>query len=304
MVNPICELLQIEYPILLGGMLNAGRARLVVAVSEAGGLGVLGAGRMNADDLRQELDHIKAYTDKPFGINIPLRSPEPEVLIRVGLDAGVVVFTTSGGNPALFTRQIQSSGAKVIHVAATVKQALKAQQAGVDAVVAEGCDSGGLLGRDRVGTMALVPQVVDAVNIPVIAAGGIVDGRGMAAAFALGAAAIQMGTRFLACEECDIASDYKQAVLLAKDTDTQVVVNESGVARRAMKKELLQEAIGVVSRIGRQPEERFDFRPPGQGRSAGQGAGLIHEVLPAREIIISIMTDARRIAGELPVHLL
>lgn len=301
MINPICDLLGIQYPILLGGMLYAGRARLVAAVSEAGAIGILGAGRMAAGELHRELALIRETTDKPFGINIPLRAPHPEILIAAALDASVQIFATSGGSPAGFTDRLKKAGATVIHVVATVRQALHAQTAGVDAVVAEGCDSGGVLGKERVTTLTLVPQVVDAVHLPVIAAGGIADGRGMAAAFALGAVGIQMGTRFLACEECDIAPDYRQAVVMAGDTDTMVVEHASGVALRTLKKNLLQQAAAAVSNResesarGTETFPRMDL--PGHGRSAGQSAGLIHEVLPAREIIRRIMVQAGEVAA-------
>ncbi|RJQ75235.1 MAG: enoyl-[acyl-carrier-protein] reductase FabK [Desulfobacteraceae bacterium] len=300
MTNTVCKLLQIEFPILLGGMLYAGRARLAAAVSEAGGLGVLGAGSMKPDELAEEVAIVRKLTAKPFGVNIPLRAPQPEVLIDAALAGAVQVFATSGGSPSKYTDRIKKAGAKIIHVVATVRQAINAQAAGVDAVVAEGCESGGILSKDLVTTLALVPQVVDAVQVPVIAAGGIADGRGMAAAFALGARAIQMGTRFLASAECAIAADYKQALLMAADTDTRVFTNASGVGMRSLKKELLQcagEAIALGNAVGAAPADRTNH-----GRAAGQSSGLIHDILPAGEIIQRILSQAKAAAAGLVQH--
>lgn len=295
MGNPVCELLGIRWPILLGGMLHWGRARLVAAVSEAGGLGILGAGRMRPEALVREIEQVRSLTGRPFGINIPLRAGKVDSLIDAALQAGGRVFATSGGSPALYAGYLKQRGAIVIHVTASVKQAVKAWQAGVDAIVAEGWESGGMLGADRVTTLALVPQVVDAVDVPVIAAGGIADGRGMAAAFALGAAGIQMGTRFLAAAECEIPADYKTAILLAGDTDTAAVENASGVALRTLKKALLEKALAAS------PDAGGDGETIPHGRSAGQGAGLIHEILPAGEILRRIVHQAAETAAILPV---
>ena len=299
-MNPICELFGIEHPILLGGMLYAGRARLAAAVSAAGGLGILGAGRMKPDHMVAEIARVRELTQKPFGVNIPLRAPEPEALINEALRASVKVFATSGGSPKKYIDQIKNEGATIMQVVASVRQAVSAQAAGVDAIVAEGGESGGIVSRDLVSTLTLVPQVVDAVSVPVIAAGGIVDGRGMAAALALGARGIQMGTRFLACDECDIAADYKEALLMAGDTDTWVFRNASGVGRRTLKKELLECAAQMVKEKGAEgalmawtPEREEATH---HGRAAGQGAGLVHAVLPAKEIIVSILSEAGRVA--------
>ena len=299
-MNPVCELFGIEHPILLGGMLFAGRARLAAAVSEAGGLGILGAGRMKPEHMVAEIAAVRALTEKPFGVNIPLRGPEPEALISAALRASVKVFATSGGSPKKFIDQIKSDGATIMQVVASVRQAVSAQAAGVDAIVAEGGESGGIVSRDLVSTLTLVPQVVDAVRVPVIAAGGIADGRGMAASFALGAQGIQMGTRFLACDECDIAADYKEALLMAGDTDTWVFRNASGVGRRTLKKELLECAAQMVAEKSTKGDstivapEREDTTH--HGRAAGQGAGLVHAFLPAKEIIASILYQAGQVA--------
>lgn len=297
MANPICELFGIDHPILLGGMLHVGRPRLAASVSEAGGLGILGAGHLKPHQLIAEVQKIRQLTAKPFGVNIPLRIPQHEALIEAALEASVKIFSTSGGTPAEHTARLNKAGAKTIHVVATVRQAVNAQATGVDAVVAEGCESGGILGKDPVTTMALVPQVVDAVSIPVIAAGGIADGRGMAAAFALGAQAVQMGTRFLACEECELPSDYKQALLIAGDTGTWVFRNPSGVGLRSLKTELLQQVLqanaGAVEPLSE------DLRKTHHGRAAGQGVGLIREILPAAVIIRGMLGQARQTAVDL-----
>lgn len=300
-MNPVCELFGIEHPILLGGMLYAGRARLAAAVSEAGGLGILGAGRMKPEDMVEEIARVRALTAKPFGVNIPLRAPEPEVLISAALNASVKVFATSGGSPKKYIDQIKKAGAVLMQVVASVRQAASAQAAGVDAIVAEGGESGGIVSRDLVSTLALVPQVVDAVTVPVIAAGGIADGRGMAAAFVLGARGIQMGTRFLASEECDIAEDYKQALLMAGDTDTRVFQNASGLGRRSLKKELLQNAVQMVAGSNAGPGGRGEL-PLAEdnthhGRAAGQGAGMIRDILPVKEIIRSMLIQAGQTAA-------
>jgi enoyl-[acyl-carrier protein] reductase II len=294
MGNPVCDLLGIRWPILLGGMLHWGRARLAAAVSEAGGLGVLGAGGMQPEALLREIGLVRALTRQPFGVNIPLRAGKAESLIEAALAAAVEVFALSGGSPALYTGYLKQRGATVIGVTASVQQAVKAWQAGVDAIVAEGWESGGILGVDRVTTLALVPQVVDAVGVPVIAAGGIADGRGMAAALALGAAGIQMGTRFLAAVECGIPADYKAALVLAGDSDTAALENASGVALRTLKKALLEKALAASSGAG------GDGETVPHGRAAGQSAGLIHEILPAGEIIRRIVQQAAEAAAALP----
>lgn len=306
MGNILCDMLGIKYPILLGGMLFVGRARLVSAVSEAGGLGVLGAGAMGPETLREEIRQIRSLTDQPFGINIPLRSPMAEVLVQLAIQESVRVVATSAGNPSLFTRSLKEKEIIVVHVVPTVAHALQAQEAGVDAVVAEGSESGGYINLEEVTTMALVPQVVDAVSLPVIAAGGIADARGLVAAFALGAVGVQMGTRFLASEESDIPNDYKRAILLARDTDT-VVVREKGAAHRDLKKELIERVSGsevdtipvkeVMSLLEKGTLKQL---PKWIVSSAGQSAGLIHEILAVGKVIHLMMKGAHEIMASLP----
>lgn len=310
MSNQLCELLGVEFPIILGGMMFVGRPPLVAAVSQAGGLGILGAGRMSPPELHEAVAQIRRLTDRPFGVNLPLRSPEVEHLVGVVVKEGVPVVSTSAGDPGLYTRGLQEGGIKVLHVVATVAQARKAQEAGVDAIVAEGCESGGFLGKDQVSTLALVPQVVDAVQVPVVAAGGIADGRGLVAALALGAQGVQLGTRFLAATECCLPPEYKLAIVMAQDTDTLIAANASGARRRTLKTALVRAAAQVLSQPvsqllqGYGPLGQHDSQPSayaaGRGYSAGQGAGLIHKVQPVEEIMRHLVEQARLVAKALP----
>ena len=312
MRNVLCDMMGIKVPILLGGMLFVGRARLVSAVSEVGGLGILGAGAMEPEMLREEIREIRSLTDQPFGINIPLRSLRAEALIQVAIQESVRVVATAAGDPSRFTRVLKERGIIVIHVVPTVIHALQAQKADVDAIVAEGSESGGYINLEEVTTMALVPQVVDAVSVPVIAAGGIADARGFVAAMALGAAGVQMGTRFLATEECNISDDYKRALLLARDTDTMVVRGDHA-ARRNLKYELIKRAMESekdpliqLKGITTQFEKSTVGELPKNGkliRSAGQSVGLIHEILLVKEVIRRMMDGASEIMATLPSKL-
>jgi enoyl-[acyl-carrier protein] reductase II len=311
MGNIVCEMMGIKYPILLGGMLFVGKAKLVAAVSNAGGLGILGAGAMGAEELREEIREIRNLTEQPFGINIPVRSPRAEVLVQVVFEEGVKIVSTSAGDPFQFTKPLKQRGVIVLHVVPTVAHARRAQDGGVDAIVAEGSESGGYINLEEVTTMALVPQVVDAVKLPVIAAGGIADARGLVAALALGAVGVQMGTRFLATKECEIPDDYKKALLLAKDTDT-VVVRGKITAHRDLKKELIskvQEPEGEPLVSTEEMVTQFErgglkeFPKDGirwAGRSAGQSAGLIQEILPVEKVISRMMEEAQALILSLP----
>ena len=206
--NPICEMLGIKYPVFQGGMAWIADAELASAVSNAGGLGIIAAMNSNGEQLREQIRKAKKLTDKPFGVNLMLMSPYIEEAVDVVCEEKVQVVTTGAGNPARFMQKLKDSNVKVICVVASVALAVMVERMGASAVIAEGCESGGHVGDTT--TMALVPQVVDAVNIPVIAAGGIADGRGMAASFMLGAKAIQMGTRFLTAKECNVHENYKE----------------------------------------------------------------------------------------------
>ena len=218
--NPVCSMLGITYPVIQGGMAWVADAELAAAVSNAGGLGLIAAMNSNGEQLREQIVKARTLTDKPFGVNLMLMSPFIEEAVSVVCEEGVKVVTTGAGNPAKYMDRLKEAGVKVICVVAGVALAVMAERMGACAVVAEGCESGGHVGETT--TMALVPQVVDAVSIPVIAAGGIADGRGMAAAFLLGAQGIQMGTRFLTAKECTIHPNYKAKVIAANDHDTVV----------------------------------------------------------------------------------
>ena len=234
--NAICKLLGIKYPIFQGGMAWLGTAELASAVSEAGGLGIIGAGHMPPDVLRAEIQKVKKATKKPFGVNIMLMSPFVKEVMQLMLDERVPVVTTGAGNPGEYIPSLKEIGTKVIPVVASVALAKRLVRTGVDAVIAEGMESGGHIGE--LTTMALVPQVVDAVDVPVIAAGGIGDSRGVCAAFALGAQAVQMGTRFVMSEECIAHENYKNLVLKARDRSTVVTGRSTGHPTRVLQNKL------------------------------------------------------------------
>jgi len=239
MKNPICELLGIKYPVFQGGMAWIAEATLAAAVSNAGGLGIIAAMNSNGEQLREQIKKAKELTDKPFGVNLMLMSPYIEEAVDVVCEEKVSVVTTGAGNPSPYMEKLKAANVVVIPVVASVALAKMVERMGASAVVAEGGESGGHVGETT--TMALVPQVVDAVNIPVIAAGGIADGRGMAAAFMLGAKGIQMGTRFLASTECKVHQNYKEKVLKASDRDTIVTGKSLGHPVRALKNSMTRE---------------------------------------------------------------
>ena len=234
--NAICKMLGLKYPIFQGGMAWLGTAELASAVSEAGGLGIIGAGHMPPDVLRAEIQKVKKATKKPFGVNIMLMSPFVKEVMQLMLDERVPVVTTGAGNPGEYIPALKEIGSKVIPVVASVALAKRLVRTGVDAVIAEGMESGGHIGE--LTTMALVPQVVDAVDVPVIAAGGIGDSRGVCAAFALGAQAVQMGTRFVMSEECIAHENYKNLVLKARDRSTVVTGRSTGHPTRVLQNKL------------------------------------------------------------------
>lgn len=225
------KLLGIEYPIIQGGMIWASQWPLVVAVSQSGGLGLLGSGSMPPEELRSQIRKCKSLTEKPFGVNVPLMYANSTQTMEVIMEEGVSVVFTSAGNPALWTEKLHERGIKVVHVVSSSRFALKAEAAGVDAVVAEGFEAGGHNGREETTTLVLLPQVCQAVSIPVIAAGGIASGKAMFAAMALGASAVQLGSRFIATEEATVHPDFKAAVLKAKEGDTVLTLKELSPVR-------------------------------------------------------------------------
>lgn len=309
MVNGrLCELLGIKHPIIQGGMAWVATAELAAAVSNAGALGLIGAGHMPPDPLRAEIRKAKALTAEPFGVNIMLMSPFVREVMQVILDEKVPVITTGAGNPGEYIAALQENGTKVIPVVASVALARRLARTGVDAVIAEGMESGGHVGE--VTTMTLVPQVADAVDIPVIAAGGIGDARGVVAAFALGAEGVQIGTRFVAASECTVHSNYKQAVLRAKERSTVVTGLSGGHPVRVLDNRLAKEFTALDRRGA--PQEEFDRLGTGRLKAAavdgdtangsvmiGQIAGLITEIKPAAAIIAEIVGGIPRVLAGL-----
>jgi enoyl-[acyl-carrier protein] reductase II len=312
----LCELLGIEHPIIQGGMGLIAGAELAAAVSEAGGLGIISpnAGEPDwgkvAGNLRELIRKAKGLTKKPFGVNFPIHMiGEDRQLIDIAVEEGVRVVTTGAGNPALHTPYFHQHGVKVLHLVATVKHALGAEKAGVDAVIAEGYESGGINSRDELTTFVMVPQVADAVGIPVVAAGGISDARGMAAAIALGADGVQMGTRFVATRECLAHQGYKDAVVAAGDTATVITGRHSMLVRGL--RNALTERVLEQEKAGGSDEEAFRMFSElseaallrgdvSGGRAAcGAGAGLVKEITGAGEVVRSMVEGYDRIVAGL-----
>ena len=305
--NEICKLLGIKYPVFQGGMAWIADARLAAAVSNAGGLGIIAAMNSNGEQLREQIVKAKELTDKPFGVNLMLMSPFIEEAVDVVCQEKVKVVTTGAGNPAKYMEKLLGAGVKVICVVASVALAVMVERMGACAVVAEGCESGGHVGDTT--TMALVPQVVDAVNIPVIAAGGIADSRGMAAAFMLGAKGIQMGTRFLTAKECSVHANYKEKVLKAKDRDTIVTGKSLGHPVRALKNRMTREFTEKENTPGTTADELEKMGAGALRRAAiegdvkygscmcGQIAGLVNEEGTCQEIVEGICNGAYALLG-------
>ena len=304
MKTRVTKLLGIEYPIIQGGMAWVAEHRLAAAVSEAGGFGIIGAANAPAEWVREEIRKAKELTDKPFGVNIMLLSQHAEEIAKVVAEEGVKAVTTGAGNPEKYMEMWKNAGIRVIPVVASVAMAKRMQRAGADAVVAEGMESGGHIGSQT--TITLVPQVVDAVDIPVIAAGGIADGRGFAAARMLGAEAVQMGTRFIVSEESVVHQNYKDRVLKAKDIDSEVTGTTTGHPVRCLRNQMTKEYIkkeqeGV-------PFEELERMTLGSLRKAvmdgdilngtvmaGQIAGLVSKRQSCKEILQEIMTEAEKL---------
>ncbi len=306
MKTRITELLGITYPIIQGGMAWVAENNLAAAVSEAGGLGLIGGANAPADVIRDYIRKVKEVTDKPFGVNIMLMSPHADDVAKVVVEEGVKVVTTGAGNPEKYMDMWKAAGIKVIPVVASVALAKRMEKYGADAVVAEGTESGGHIGE--LTTMTLVPQVVDAVSIPVIAAGGIGDGRGMAAAFMLGAEAVQIGTRFVVAKECIVHQNYKDRVLKAKDIDSSVTGRSHGHPVRGLRNQMTREYTKLEN-SGKSFEE-LELLTLGGLRNAvvegdvnhgsvlaGQIAGMIHKEQTCQEIIVEITDQAERLMG-------
>lgn len=307
MQTEVTKLLNIKYPIFQGGMANIAEHNLVAAVSNAGGLGIIAAGGMNAEQVREEIRKTKELTDKPFGVNVMLLNPDAPNVAKVLVEEKVAVATTGAGTPEPYMKDWLEADIKVIPVVASVALAKRMQRCGAAAVVAEGTESGGHIGECT--TMALVPQVVDALDIPVIAAGGVGDGRGFAAALMLGAEGVQIGTRFLVAKECIVHENYKELVLKAKDIDSVVTSRSTGhpvrVLRNAMTREYLKlekEGKGLEEMekltLGSLRKAVFDGDKAGGSFMAGQIAGLIHKEQTAKEIIEEITAEACEIVKQ------
>lgn len=301
MKTRITDLLGIEYPIIQGGMAWVADCHLAGAVSEAGGLGIIGAANAPADWVRDQIRKTKKITNKPFGVNVMLMSPHVDQVAQVIAEEGVAVVTTGAGNPEKYMKLWKEKNIKVIPVVASVALAKRMERCGADAVIAEGCESGGHVGESTI--MTLVPQVVDALALPVIAAGGIADGRGVAAAKMLGAQGFQLGTRFVVTKECHVHENYKARIIKAKDIDTRVTGRTTGHPVRALRNDMTKKYL-ELEKAGASLEE-LEYLTLGALRKAvvegdvkegsvmsGQIAGMIKEELTCKEVIGKLMQEA------------
>jgi len=309
-MNRITQLLNIKYPIIQAGMIWCSGWELAAAVSNAGGLGLIGSGSMNNEILTQHIRKCKAATNKPFGVNIPLMYANAEDFIKIVIEEGVQVVVTSAGNPAKWTSLLKANDIKVIHVVSNVKFAKKSEEAGVDAIVAEGFEAGGHNGIEETTTMVLIPLVRQAVNIPVISAGGIATGRSMLAAMALGADGVQIGSRFVASEESSAHLNFKHKVLEAGDGDTLLSLKKIGPVR-LLKNDFFNE-VKDKENNGASFEELSNLLGRGRAKKGmfegdlnegeleiGQVAGIIKDIKPAADIIIEIINEFNEAKAEL-----
>lgn len=302
MNNRITELFNIKYPIISGGMVWCSGWRLASAVSNAGGLGLIGSGSMHPEVLREHIRKCKAATDKPFGVNVPLLYPQIDEIIAIIIEEGVKIVFTSAGNPKTWTKKLQDNGIKVAHVVASSKFALKCQEAGVDAVVAEGFEAGGHNGREETTTLALIPQVREVLNIPLIAAGGIATGNAALAVFALGAEGVQIGTRFALTKESSAADQFKELCITLKEGDTILSLKKLSPTR-LIKNEFYQKVVEAEDRAASVEEMRGLL---GRGRSKkgifegdlvegeleiGQVASLIKDLPSAEDVVKSVVSE-------------
>ena len=302
MENKITKLFNIQYPIIQGGMIWNSGYKLASAVSNAGGLGLIGAGSMYPDVLREHIQKCKKATDKPFGVNVPMLYPNVEEIMTILVEEGVKIVFTSAGNPKTWTPFLKQHGITVVHVISSSKFALKAQEAGVDAVVAEGFEAGGHNGREETTTLTLIPMVREKISIPLIAAGGIATGRGMLAAMILGADGVQVGSRFAASEESSAHVNFKETILNVEEGGTQVTLKELAPVR-LIKNKFYQDVEDLYAKcpstedlkelLGRARAKRGMFEGDlVEGElEIGQIAGLIHEILPVKTIIDNMITE-------------
>ena len=308
-MNRITALFDIEYPLIQAGMVWNSGWKLASAVSNAGGLGLLGAGSMYPEVLREHIQKCKAATTKPFGVNVPLLYPDIDKLMQIIIEEGVQIVFTSAGNPKTWTTHLKDHGIKVVHVVSSVKFALKAQEAGVDAVVAEGFEAGGHNGREETTTFTLIPMVKEQLEIPLIAAGGIATGKGMLAAMILGADGVQIGSRFVATPEASSHQAFKELVVEAKEGATELTLKELAPVRllknkfytdvkRLYENTPTKEELSALLGRGRAKKGMFEGDLEEGELEIGQIAGLIHEIKPAAEVVAEIITEFKAI--ELP----
>ncbi len=301
----ITELLNIKYPIVQAGMVWVSGWKLASSVSNNGGLGLIGSGSMKPELLKEHIQKCFAATDKPFGVNIPLLRSDVEELVKVTVDEGVKIVFTSAGNPKQFTKELKENNISVIHVVPSVKFGLKAEAAGCDAVVGEGVEAGGHNGSDEITTMALIPQLVDALNIPVIAAGGISDGRGILAALSLGAEGVQIGTRFATTVESSAHQNYKKRVVEASDSDTILAFKKIGLVRM-LKNDFALKAVKadkdgwnevkLKTLLGNKREMLgiFEGNENEGEMEAGQGSGLIKEIMTVDLLMNKLLEEVEK----------
>lgn len=302
MQNRITDLFKIEYPIIQAGMVWASGWRLASAVSNAGGLGIIGAGSMYPEVLREHIIKCKKATDKPFAVNVPMLYPDIDKIMEIIAEEGVRIVFTSAGNPKTYTSFLKEKGIIVVHVVSSVKFALKAQEAGVDAVVAEGFEAGGHNGREETTTFTLIPMVKEQIKIPLIAAGGIANGKGMLAAMVLGADAVQVGSRFVASQEASSHIKFKELVVAAKEGDTKLTLKELAPVRM-LKNKFFQD-IENLYKTGPSVEELKALLGRARAKKGmfegdldegeleiGQISGLIHDIKPAAQIIADMITE-------------
>lgn len=305
-MNSIAHMLGIKYPIFQGGMAWVADHSIASAVSEAGGLGIIAAGNAPADWIRNEIRECKKRTQKPFGVNVMLLSPYADEVAEVIAEEGVAVVTTGAGNPGKYMEMWKAKGIKIIPVVPSVAIAKRMEKCGADAIIAEGCESGGHIGE--LTTMTLVPQVVDAVGIPVIAAGGIADGRGFAAALMLGAKGVQLGTRFLVATECTVHEEYKKRILKATDIETVVTGRSTGHPVRGLRNQLTRK-FAQLEKEGADVEELENLGAGGLRRAvvegdvlngtvmSGQIAGLVKKEQTSKEIVEELMKELEEVIG-------
>lgn len=307
----ITKLLGIKYPVFQGGMAQIARHELASAVSNAGGLGIIASGGMSIEQIREEIVNCKKHTDKPFAVNLMLMMHNIDEIIDVVIEEGVGIVTTGAGTPRKYMPKLKEAGIKVIPVIPSVKAAKKMEELGCDAVVVEGMEAGGHVGEST--TMALLPQVTSAVNIPVIAAGGIADGRGVAAAYCLGASGVQMGTVFLATEECPVSENYKNAIIEAVDTSTTLTGTKFGAPVRGIKNELtkryheLEEKSSTLMELeeltlGSLRKAAYEGDVENGSIMSGQIAGLVKEIRPVKDVIEGIFEEAQKVLEETKIE--